>query len=139
VRGTFALRDGAIDVAEPVTASAVRARIAASTFTTGNNARDTAVLSARLLDTQNHPTITFTSTALVEDAGRWLLRGELAVRGVTCPVEASIGTVSVGDGTLAASATLTVDRYAFGITGYRGLAARRLTVTLRIEAKRQLP
>jgi polyisoprenoid-binding protein YceI len=139
VRGTLALRDGVISVADPVSGSAVSARVAASTFRSGNDARDAAVLSPRLLDAETYPGIAFSSTALVGERGQWLLRGELEVRGVTRLTEAVIGAVAVdAGGTLRASARLTVDRYAFGVTGYRGLAARRLTADLSIVARRQI-
>jgi polyisoprenoid-binding protein YceI len=145
VRATVALRDGRIQVNDPVTGSAVRASAAAVSFRSGNDARDAAVLSTRLLDAATYPTLTFISTALELDSAsgsasdreevRWLLRGELEVRGVSRLVEASIVTVSARGGTLHASARLRVDRYAFGITAYRGLAARWLTVDLDIIAE----
>jgi polyisoprenoid-binding protein YceI len=105
-------------------------------FRSGNDARDAAVLSPRLLDAATYPSLIFTSTALERDSesGRWLLRGELEVRGVARLVEAAIGTVSAQGGTLHATARLRVDRYEFGITAYRGLAARWLTVDLDIVA-----
>lgn len=137
VHGTFALRDGVITVASPVGASAVRARVAASSFHTGNDTRDAAVLSPRLLDAEAHPSISFSSTELIQAQGQWALRGELDVRGVTRLVEARISAVSEHHGTLRATAQVTVDRYAFGITAYRGLAARSLAVDLGITAHRE--
>ena len=144
VRASLALRDGRIQVNDPPAGSAVRASAAAVSFRSGNDARDAAVLSARLLDAATYPSLTFVSTALEPDSasaaagneeGRWLLRGELEVRGVGRLVEAAIATVSAHGGTLHATARLRVDRYAFGITAYRGLAARWLTVDLDIIAE----
>lgn len=138
VRGTLDLREGTISIAEPVTDSDVRARAAAATFQSGNPARDASVLSRRLLDAGTYPVLTFTSSALVREQGQWLLRGELEVRGATRLVEARITAVSP-DSTGAAfraSASITVDRYDFGITAYRGLAARRLTAALSVLAVR---
>ncbi len=68
----------------------------------GNPARDAAVLSPSLLDAETYPSLSFTSTELVqakgqeEDqaAGLWSLRGELEVRGVTRLVEVSDRTLS---------------------------------------------
>lgn len=140
VRGTFALREGIIEVARPLEASRVEARVAASSFRTGNPARDAAVRSPRLLDAATYPTIAFTATALAEGGapagadGQWRVRGELEVRGVTRPVEASIGAVAADGPVLTAAARLTVDRYAFGLTGYRGLAAQRLVIDVRLVA-----
>lgn len=137
VRGSFALRDGVIRVADPVGGSAVQARISASSFRTGNDDRDATVLSRRLLHAEAHPLLKFSSTALVQEDGQWLLRGEFEVRGVTRPVEARLTAVSERSGTLRATARVLIDRYEFGVTGYRGLAARRLTVDLDITAHRE--
>jgi polyisoprenoid-binding protein YceI len=137
VRATLALRDGRIQVAAPPQASTVQARFAASTFQSGNPARDAAVLSARLLNAETYPSLSFTSTELVHVQGQWFLRGELEVRGVTRLVEARIDTLAVDGATLRVSAQVAVDRYEFGITSFRGLAARRLTVDLAITALRE--
>lgn len=134
VRATLALRDGRIQVAAPPQASAVTARFAASTFRSGNPARDAAVLSPRLLDAEAYPSIVFTSTDLTGANGEWSLRGELEVRGVARPVDVRLGAVAEHDGVLRATAQVAVDRYDFGITAYRGLAARGLTVGLGITA-----
>jgi polyisoprenoid-binding protein YceI len=145
VRAALDLRDGRIQVAAPPEASTVQARFAASSFRSRNPARDAAVLSSSLLDAETYPGISFTSTELVqakgqeEDqaAGLWSLRGELEVRGVTRLVEVRIDAVEGDRATLRASAQVSVDRYDFGITAYRGLAARTLTVHLGIVAHRE--
>jgi polyisoprenoid-binding protein YceI len=139
VRATLALRDGRILVAEPPQASAVQARFATSTFQSGNEARDAAVLSPKLLGAEAYPSLSFTSTDLLQEQGQWSLRGELEVRGVTRLVEARITALAVHDAgtTLSASAHAGIDRYDFGITTYRGLAARRLTINLDIIAHRE--
>jgi polyisoprenoid-binding protein YceI len=139
VRGTLTLRDGTVDVADPVTGSTVRARVATATFQSGSTARDAAVLSPRLLDATACPSLTFTSTGFAPaegEPGQWRLRGALEVRGVARPVEARVTVAAATNaGPLRASAQLTVDRYAFGITAFRGLAARWLTIDLEIVAE----
>ena len=139
VRATLALRDGRILVSEPPAASTVQARFSASSFQSGNAARDAAVLSPKLLDAEAFPGLSFTSTDLLQVQGQWSLRGELEVRGVTRLVEARITALAVHDAgtTLSASAHAGIDRYDFGITTYRGLAARRLTINLDIVAHRE--
>jgi polyisoprenoid-binding protein YceI len=139
VRATLALRDGRIQVTDPPDGAAVRASAAAVSFRSGNDTRDAAVLSPRLLDAATYPSIVFTSAALENRDGQWLLRGELEVRGTGRPVEAVIVAEPAHGGTLHASARLRVDRYAFGITAYRGLAARWLTVDLDIIAECDKP
>jgi polyisoprenoid-binding protein YceI len=138
VRGTFALRDGLISVADPVTGSTVRASIAAASFRSGNDTRDATVLSRRLLDAEAHPGLTFTSTQVTEANGQWALHGEFEVRGVTRPVEVRLDSAEERDGTLRATAQVRIDRYDFGITAYRGgFAGRTLTVTLDVTARRE--
>jgi len=139
VRATLALRDGRVVVADPPEASTVQVRFAVPTFESGNGPRDAAVLSPRLLDAEAHPTISFISTGLVSEQGTWSLRGELEVRGVTRLAEARITALAVDEagGTLSASAQAAIDRYDFGITSYRGLAARGLTVDFDLIAHRE--
>ena len=145
VRATIALRDGRVQVAARPEESAVTARFAVSTFQSGNPARDAAVLSPRLLDAEVHPSITFIATDLIQaqdhqvgaQQTQWVLRGELEVRGVTRLVEVRLADLAEYDGTLRATAQVDVDRYDFGVTAYRGLAARRLTVHLDITAHRE--
>ena len=60
------------------------------------------------------------------------------MRGVTRLVEARISAVEADSATLRASAQVSIDRYDFGITAYRGLAARGLTVDLSIIARREI-
>jgi len=139
VRALIALRDGRIVVTDPPEASTVQARFAVPTFRSGSETRDAAVLSPRLLHAEAYPSLSFTSTQLIQEQGQWSLRGELEVRGVTRLVEARITTLAVEDAgtTLIASAHAGIDRYDFGITTYRGLAARRLTVDLGLIAHRE--
>ena len=138
VCATLALRDGRVVVTDPPEASTVQARFAVPTFQSGNGARDAAVLSPRLLDAEANPTISFISTGLVNEQGNWSLRGELEVRGAIRPAMVRVCSLTVDDAgaTLRAHAEIGIDRYAFGITAYRGLAARRLTVDLGIVAHR---
>ncbi len=137
VRATIALRDGLIVVTSPPRASTAAARFAVPTFQSGNGARDAAVLSPRLLDAEAHPTMSFTSTGLTEEQGRWVLRGDLAVRGVSRPAAVAITALAADGATLRVTARARVDRYDFGITAYRGLAARALSIEFTVIAHRE--
>ncbi len=137
VRAKLALRDGRIVVADPPEKSIASARFAVPSFESGNPARDAAVLSRRLLDAEAFPSITFTSTELIQAGRHWSLRGELEVRGVARLVEARITALRADGSTLNARAQAVIDRYDFGITAYRGLAARKLTVDLTVTAHRE--
>jgi polyisoprenoid-binding protein YceI len=137
VHAALGLRDGRIVVTGQPESSAVQARFAVPSFQSGNGARDAAVLSPRLLDAEAFPSLTFTSTQLIHENGQWTLRGELEVRGVARPAEARITALRADGAALSVRARAVIDRYDFGITAYRGLAARRLTVDLTVVARRE--
>jgi len=137
VRAALDLRDGRLEVTGPPQASTVQARFAVPSFHSGNAARDAAVLSSRLLDAEAFPTISFVSTELTQADRTWTLRVELEVRGVARLVEARITALRADGSTLTATAQAVIDRYDFGITAYRGLAARKLTVDLTVTAHRE--
>ena len=137
VRGTFRLRSGEIRIAEQVQDSAVRATVDAESFHTGNPARDQTVRSARLLDTTGHPAFTFTSTEVTESGGRWVVRGRLVVRDAEHPVELAIEQARTDGPQLTIVASAGIDRYAFGVTAMKGLAARRLSCQVEIVATRR--
>jgi polyisoprenoid-binding protein YceI len=136
VRAALDLRDGRIEVTGPPQSSTVQARFAVPSFQSGTAARDAAVLSPRLLDAEAFPTISFISTEIAQAGQAWTLRGELEVRGVTRPAEARVTALHADGATFRASAQAVIDRYDFGITAYRGLAARKLTVELTIVAQK---
>jgi polyisoprenoid-binding protein YceI len=137
VRGTLRVRDGEVRIAEPVQASAVRATVDAGSFDTGNIERDRTVRSARLLDAGQYPVLTFASGWLTEAGGRWALRGSLTVAGNTGPVELVIEQAATADTEMTATARADIDRYAFGVTAMKGLAARRLSCRIEIVATRR--
>jgi len=137
VRGTFRLREGEIRVADPAETSAVRATVDAGSFHTGNPDRDRTVRSARLLDTERYPVFTFTSARLAEADGRWILRGSLTVTGNEHPVDVAIERLATAGPEISVLASADVDRYAFGVTALRGLAARRLSCRIEIVATRR--
>lgn len=133
VRGTFAIRGGAIDVAEPASESAVRAEIDAASFRTGSPARDKTVKSARFLDVSRHPAMTFMSERLTPAT----LSGTLTVHGVSRPVALSIERLDVQPDSFTARATVQIDRTDFGVTASRGMAGARLGLILEIRCVRR--
>ena len=133
VRGRFAIRGGTVDIAEPLTASAVYAEIDAASFRTEYPQRDASARSARLLDVARHPVITFTS----ERVDRQELTGTLTVRDVTRPVNLSIEGSEVSPRTFTVRATTRIDRTEFGLTAYRGLAGRYLDLSVEAQCVRK--
>lgn len=128
VRGTFAIRSGTVDVAEPIADSRVEVEIDAGSFHTGNGRRDASVRSARLLDTDRFPVMAFRANGSLE--------GTLTVRDVTRPVALAVERTEVEPGSFTVVATTRVDRTAFGVTAYRGLAARHLDVRVEVTCLR---
>ena len=136
VRGTFAIRGGAVEVTGVPGEARCYAEIDAASFRTGNPQRDSAVRSRGLLDTGRHPVITFEAQRLdgasqdgdgQDGAG---LAGQLTVRGVSRPAVLAVELTGAGPGGFTARGTLRVDRTAFGVTAFRGLAARHLDLTV---------
>lgn len=99
--------------------------------------RDGQVKSAKFLDAEAYPEIRFTSTELVRDGDRWLVRGKITVRGTSAPVELTVVESSAVTTGLTLRATGKVDRYAHGITKMKGMAGRYLT--LETNARSPLP
>ena len=136
VRGTFALREGSIGVTEPTEQSWARATVAVASVDTGHPGRDRSIRSDRLLGTGTHPEITFVSDGLSCADGRWSLTGTLRVRDVPAPVRLLVDRITASGPDLHVRAVARVDRHAFGITRYRGVAARHLDVRLDVVATR---
>ncbi len=130
VRGTFAIRSGTADIAEPLSDSAVHAEIDAASFSTGNPQRDQTVRSARFLDATRFPVLTFRAGQVSADDRT--LRGTLTVGAVSRPVSLSLGQVTVTGQSFTASATLRIDRTEFDLTAMRGLAGRYLDLTVEV-------
>jgi len=133
VRGTFAIRSGTIDVADPLAGSAILAEIDAASFRTRNPQRDASVRSAGLIDAARHPVMTFRSERIYDDK----LTGTLTVRGVTRPVSLAVELADVSPRTFTARATTRIDRTEFGVTGSRGLAGRYLDLSLEVRCVRR--
>ena len=136
VHGSFELRDGEIRVTDPLSECSARARISAASFHTGNTSRDGTARSARMLDADAYPDITFISRRLDHADGRWVLHGLLSVRGSAHPVGLLLEEAQPAGQDLRLRASVRIDRYDFGITSYKGLAARRLALRLDIVAHR---
>jgi polyisoprenoid-binding protein YceI len=135
VRGTFAIRSGSADIAEPLADSAIHAEIDTASFRTGNPQRDRSVRSARFLDAARFPVISFLDGRVSAD-GR-TVHGTLTVREVCRPVSLSIGQVTMAEQSFTASATVRVDRTEFGVTAMPGLAGRYLDLTMEVRCARR--
>ena len=88
VRGKFSGVSGAATVAEVPEASTLEIELDATTVDTGDATRDGHLRSNDFFGAEDHPTISFRSTAVRPDEGEshWKVDGELTIRGVTRPV-----------------------------------------------------
>lgn len=134
VQGTFAVDFGEVTVADNPEESVVVVTVATSSTATGTPKRDEKVLSAQFLDAATQPTLSFRSTGLAHRDGHLVVSGDLKVKGTTGPVELMVDQVSGVGGGLQATASLRIDRYAFGVTAMKGIAGRYLDLVLDVRA-----
>jgi polyisoprenoid-binding protein YceI len=122
VRGRFDTFEGTITTAEDPAKSSVTASVDLSSVNTGTPQRDDHIRSADFFEVDKHPTMTFTSTGLRNIEGdRFLLDGDLTIRGVTKPVsfEAElngIGPDSSGGTRIGFSALAEINRHDWGVS-----------------------
>jgi polyisoprenoid-binding protein YceI len=85
VRGKFSGVSGVATVAEVPEASTLEIELDTTTVDTGDATRDGHLRSNDFFGTEDHPTISFRSTAVRPDEGEshWKVDGELTIRGVT--------------------------------------------------------
>src|ERR1700749_258872 len=86
VRGRFDRFEGTIVTADDPLKSSVTASVDLTSINTGQEQRDAHIRSADFFDVENHPNMTFTSTAVRQVDGALLLQGDLTTRGTTKPV-----------------------------------------------------
>ncbi|MYW06351.1 YceI family protein [Streptomyces sp. SID3343] len=143
VRGRFDAFEGSIVTAENPLESSVTATIETTSVNSNNGMRDDHIRNEDFLDVGNHPTMTFVSTALrAESAAVYQVDGDLTLRGVTKPVTLELelngfGTGFDGSPVAGFTATTTISRGDFGVTGGAAGAAvgDKITIILEIEAK----
>ncbi|WP_278235465.1 YceI family protein [Isoptericola sp. AK164] len=170
VRGEFSRGTARIHVAEDPLASSVGAIIDTTSITTHNEDRDTHLRSADFLDVENHPTMEFRSTGIEwraepdpifswaalkgrspgrsaqvgpaadRTSAKFLLHGELTIRGITHPItlDAEFGGAGAdpfGNNIFGFSATADFEREKYGLLWNVALETGGVLVakTVRIE------
>jgi polyisoprenoid-binding protein YceI len=137
VKGTFSVQSGRVVISDPPTASSVEADVRADSVASGQKQRDKDVRSKKFLHAERFPLISLRGSQPSRNAdGTWTLPATLTARGVSAPLELTITSAVETGGRLSIVATGTVDRYAHGITGYKGVAARRLEIEITATATR---
>jgi polyisoprenoid-binding protein YceI len=92
VRGNFSGVSGVATVAEVPSESTLEIEIDTSTIDTRDSNRDAHLRSNDFFGVEDHPTITFRSTAVrpAEGEANWKVDGDLTIRGVTRPVTVEV-------------------------------------------------
>jgi polyisoprenoid-binding protein YceI len=137
VRGRFNDLTGTIRTGEPIENSSVSVRIAADSIDTGFPARDAYIKGADVLVAGEHPEITFESTGVRAAGGKYLVDGELTLRGITRPLTLTAELGGFADDPSAAgtvlglSAVTGIRRADFGLSP--GIVPAVLAANVRIE------
>ena len=120
VRGYFREFSGEIVTAEDPTQSGVTASIEMNSIDTRQEQRDAHIRSADFFDAQNHPQMTFRSTAVRTDGADWQVEGELTIKGITRTVVLDLelngfGPDAYGGTRAGFSARTEINRNDFGV------------------------
>jgi polyisoprenoid-binding protein YceI len=121
VRGKFEKFEGTLVTADDVTDSRVDVSVDLNSINTGTVDRDNHLRSSDFFEVENHPTMTFASTGVVEKApGELVVQGDLTIKGVTKPLELAVEILGEGSdpwgGTrVGVEATGLISRKEFGI------------------------
>jgi polyisoprenoid-binding protein YceI len=138
VRGNFNTVEGQIITADNPLESSATATIDMTSFSTGNDQRDGDVKGENFLDVANHPSMTYRTTGIRQEAGEIIADGELTIKGVTHPVALTVEVNGFGPdpygGTRAGfSATGEINRTDFGITANMALPTGGVVVSEKIQ------
>jgi polyisoprenoid-binding protein YceI len=121
VRGRFDAYSGTIVTDEALGSSSVNVTIDAASVDTHMEVRDNQVRGEGFLDVEHFPNITFASTAVRNEQGRYFVDGDLTIRGTTRPVTLDLTVNGFSPDTFGAtrssfSATTRIDRTGFGVS-----------------------
>jgi polyisoprenoid-binding protein YceI len=146
VHGTFTHPTGIVRFDENNLAkSSVEATVDTTTVTTNETARDNHLKSDAFFNIAKFPAMSFKSTSLYKEGGKWFLKGDLTLTGVTKPVILTLDgpappqTDAKGVTRSGFSATGTVNRSDFNFgTGFPApTIGDEVTFTIDIEMDKQ--
>jgi polyisoprenoid-binding protein YceI len=145
VRGYFREFSGVLVTAENPADSSVTATIDLGSIDTRQEQRDAHIRSADFFDVDNHPQMTFRSTAVRAAGADWAVEGELTIKGTTRPVTLALelngfGPDAYGGTRAGFSGKTEISRKAFGVDidmpmdGGGVVVGDKISVELEIEA-----
>jgi polyisoprenoid-binding protein YceI len=121
VRGRFADVKGTITTAENPLESSVDIEIGLDSITTNQEQRDNHLRSADFFEVETYPTMTYKASGARQEGDKFVLDGELTLKGVTKVVPLTFEVNGIGDnpmtsGTVAGfSATASINRRDFNV------------------------
>ena len=145
VKGSFERFSGSLEIAPDPLQSTVQADVELDSITTRDAQRDAHLRSVDFFDTENHPSMTFRSTAVKAVGDDYVVTGDLTLKGVTQPVELSlefngIGSDPWGGTRVGFSAETEISRKEFGVDfdarldGGGVVVGDKIKVTLEVQA-----
>ncbi|MCC3761930.1 YceI family protein [Glycomyces sp. TRM65418] len=145
VRGTFDDFTGQITIDEDRVESSVRVEIAMASVNTGNEMRDNDLRSSNFFGIEQHPVMTYVSTALNESGGSWTLDGDLTIRGITRSVRIAVAFLGYeptglqGEPRIGIEGTTLINRSDFGVDfgladSGKVVVGDKIDISLEIEA-----
>lgn len=146
VRGTFDEFSGQIVTTADPADSTVTAVIELSSVNTGLAMRDHHLQSGDWFDIEQTPKMTFASTAIRQDGDRWVLAGDLTIKGITKGVELEIDYLGIdptgtqGESRIGFEAKTAISRKEFGVSfglptdGSKIIIGDQVEITLEIQA-----
>lgn len=145
-RGRFADFAGTVTIADDPLASSVEVEIKTASIDTRDEQRDGHLRSGDFFDVESFPVMTYRSTKVMPDGrNRWLVDGELTIRGVTrkVPLEVNFEGSAVdpwGGVRAGFAAKAEIDREEFGLTWNQTLetggvlVGKKVSIELEAEA-----
>ena len=146
VRGKFETFEGTVTTGNDVSDSRVDVSVDLSSINTGTVDRDNDLRSSDFFEVETHPTMTFSSTDVIEKAaGELVVIGDLTIKGVTKSLELAVdvlgqGTDPWGGTRVGFEATGQISRKEFGVDfnipleGDKVMIGDKITITINAEA-----
>jgi polyisoprenoid-binding protein YceI len=139
VRGHFAAFEGSLVIGDDLAATTITGSVEVPSVSTNQADRDGHLQSADFFDAENHPAITFVSTAIEPlDATTFKVTGDLTIRGTTQPITLhaeleGTDTDPWGNERVGVSATGELSRGDFGMSFNQALGSGNMLVSDKVK------
>ena len=150
VRGAFRDFEGTLEIGDDISTAKAYGKINAASIDTNESQRDDHLRSADFFDVEDHPDITFESTAITPlDEDTFEVTGDLTMHGITQPITLTVETTGVeqqdpwGNERVGLEALGKLDRSEWGMRFNQALGSGnmmvsdKVTISLDISAVKQ--